>query len=270
MKKLSNKQCEHCKQQFKPKSSKQRFCSRKCFGLSKERIVKVNCKYCNKEFETHQHKINVGKGKFCSMKCDDEYRKSGIVKVDCEYCGKSFTITKCRFEDSRGKYCSKVCFNLARKAFDKYRRENSPNWKGGKNIKCVCKWCKKIFYKEQWAINNGEGKYCSKDCKYNGEIRGRNHPNWQGGITNKPLYGNEWKSNLREMIRKRDDYICQECGVNQNKLEYKLGIHHIDFDKFNNNPNNLISLCKSCHCKTNYHRDNWISYYKNKVKSIVQ
>ena len=42
----------------------------------------------------------------------------------------------------------------------------------------------------------------------------------------------------------------------------KLCIHHIDYDKKNNNPENLITLCNSCHTKTNIkNRDYWKNYY---------
>jgi hypothetical protein len=49
---------------------------------------------------------------------------------------------------------------------------------------------------------------------------------------------------------------------------YKLPVHHIDYDKKNNVPLNLISLCKSCHSKTGYNRDNWIVYYQQKFLEL--
>jgi len=36
--------------------------------------------------------------------------------------------------------------------------------------------------------------------------------------------------------------ICQECGVKD-----KINIHHIDENRKNNAPGNLISLCVICH-----------------------
>ena len=39
--------------------------------------------------------------------------------------------------------------------------------------------------------------------------------------------------------------------------------NHIDYNKLNCNPNNLISLCRKCHMKTNSNRDYWINYFKN-------
>jgi hypothetical protein len=90
---------------------------------------------------------------------------------------------------------------------------------------------------------------------------GPNHPNWQGGISTFP-YPFDWTDTLKESIRQRDNYICQECGIHQDELNHKLDIHHIDYDKDNLNPSNLISLCRSCHIKTNYYRDKWYEYFQ--------
>jgi hypothetical protein len=46
----------------------------------------------------------------------------------------------------------------------------------------------------------------------------------------------------------------------------KLQIHHIDYNKKNNNLNNLISLCLSCHTKTGFNRSYWEKYFKKGVK----
>ena len=91
--------------------------------------------------------------------------------------------------------------------------------------------------------------------------RGEKGNNWQGGISFEP-YSINWTDDLRESIRKRDNYICQMCGIHQDELNRKLQCHHKDYDKDNLNPDNLISLCNACHQKTNFNRNYWISYFK--------
>src|SRR3990167_511175 len=88
------------------------------------------------------------------------------------------------------------------------------------------------------------------------------NPNWQGGKSFEP-YGLEFNKKLKEQVRLRDRYRCQECFRHQSELKQKLNIHHIDYNKQNNNPNNLISLCKNCHTQTNFNRENWTEYYKD-------
>jgi heterodisulfide reductase subunit B len=90
-------------------------------------------------------------------------------------------------------------------------------------------------------------------------------PNWQGGISFE-VYPYEWTDDLKESIRKRDNYICQECGLHQNELvgrTKKLDVHHIDYDKNNLAPDNFVTLCRGCHIKTNYNREYWVKYFLN-------
>jgi len=91
--------------------------------------------------------------------------------------------------------------------------------------------------------------------------RGGNCPNWQGGISFEP-YSPEFNRQLKELIRNRDNYQCQICGMPECENIYKLHIHHIDYNKKNLNPINLISLCTSCHTKTNYKREYWEAYFR--------
>jgi predicted restriction endonuclease len=75
---------------------------------------------------------------------------------------------------------------------------------------------------------------------------------WKGGISFLP-YAPEFNQKLKEKVRKRDNYQCQECGKTQEQEiideKHKLHIHHIDSNKKNNNIDNLISLCNRCHGK---------------------
>jgi hypothetical protein len=91
-------------------------------------------------------------------------------------------------------------------------------------------------------------------------LSGDKNPNWRGGTTFEP-YSIDWTKTLKISIRERDKYTCRICGEKQGDLIF--GIHHIDYDKKNCNPNNLITLCRKCHCKTNFNRDYWILHLKD-------
>lgn len=90
---------------------------------------------------------------------------------------------------------------------------------------------------------------------------------WLGGKSFEK-YGEDFTEELKEIIRKRDTYTCQECGFTQEELGYTLSIHHIDYNKKNNNPNNLISLCRSCHQQTNFGREDWADYFQSKIMGV--
>ena len=81
-------------------------------------------------------------------------------------------------------------------------------------------------------------------------------------------YGPEFDSALKEQIRFRDSYKCQECGCTQIENGRGLDIHHIDYDKMNNKPINLISLCRHCHGLTNSRKKDrtfWVQHYQKSL-----
>lgn len=85
-------------------------------------------------------------------------------------------------------------------------------------------------------------------------------PSWLGGKSFEE-YGLDWTKTLKRSIRERDNYVCQLCSKIQ--CDYAFDVHHIDYNKKNCNPDNLITLCRSCHAKTNYKRDYWKEYFTN-------
>ena len=85
---------------------------------------------------------------------------------------------------------------------------------------------------------------------------------WKGGKSFEP-YTTDWTKTLKKSIRERDHYICQLCSSSQGDINFS--VHHIDYNKSNCNPNNLITLCKSCHIKTNNHRKFWTRYFNKRV-----
>ncbi len=96
--------------------------------------------------------------------------------------------------------------------------------------------------------------------KTNPRPRGENHHSWRGG---KSPYPTEFNIKLKQKIRERDNYTCQISSCD------KLGnpVHHIDYDKTNNESKNLITLCKSCHSQTNTKREYWFNYFNNLIQN---
>ena len=80
---------------------------------------------------------------------------------------------------------------------------------------------------------------------------GDEHPYWNNGSSFEP-YDSKWNNNLKKKVRERDNFICQSCGITQQKFGRTLHVHHIDINKKNNNIENLISLCTPCHAKITF------------------
>jgi len=67
-------------------------------------------------------------------------------------------------------------------------------------------------------------------------------------------YPDNWKQ-IRATILNRAGNHCELCDAENHKPHWKTGskviltIHHIDRDRKNNNPLNLIALCQRCHLR---------------------
>ncbi len=89
---------------------------------------------------------------------------------------------------------------------------------------------------------------------------GEKNPSWKGGISFEsycPVFKDkEW----REIIYERDkDKFCWNpfCFGKSNRKV----LHHIDYDKKNCIPFNILKICNSCNTTANFNRDWWQSYY---------
>jgi hypothetical protein len=135
--------------------------------------------------------------------------------------------------------------------------------------------------KKKWSeFRVGENHHCfgkhlseeikakiKKTCIERGVSVGENNPNFKDWISKEP-YTKDWNDVLKEKIRARDDYICKICNTPQEELKERLHIHHVDYNKKNMLPNNLISLCRKCHIITNYNRSQWKLYFQSLLKEL--
>jgi 5-methylcytosine-specific restriction endonuclease McrA len=108
-----------------------------------------------------------------------------------------------------------------------------------------------------------KGKYAGEANYFFGKhFTGESHPNWRGGIRFEP-YSKEFNKELKLLIRVRDGFTCQLCGMPECENNKALTSHHIDYNKKNSLPNNLISLCNSCNAKVNFNREYWTEYFRD-------
>lgn len=79
--------------------------------------------------------------------------------------------------------------------------------------------------------------------------KGELSPAWRGGITSERGMIGRWTTEVAKEVHKKYNYTCQSCGSSGGKLH----AHHIvpvavDISKAYN-IDNLITVCKNCHCK---------------------
>ena len=118
--------------------------------------------------------------------------------------------------------------------------------------------CSKGHEHSMSLVNWNSGHRCITCCTLS--RFGSNHPNWKGGISFEP-YCQIWKDKeYKQDIRNRDNNKCLNpyCS-NSNSI---LTIHHIDYNKKNCQPSNLITVCNSCNGMANKDRDWHTAWYQ--------
>jgi hypothetical protein len=83
---------------------------------------------------------------------------------------------------------------------------------------------------------------------------------WKGGISCEP-YCIQWSDKeYKQSIKERDGNKCLNPYCN-NKTD-KIFLHHINYDKKDCRPSNLITVCSSCNSKANSNREFHKSWYE--------
>ncbi len=110
---------------------------------------------------------------------------------------------------------------------------------------------------------------CSNKLNRHPDYSGENNPNWKNGRST-IKYPFKFFSK-RKTIFQRDKFQCQKCGITNDEylilFNKSLDVHHIDFNKFNNDDSNLITLCRKCNVRADNHLD-WIQQFKEITCSI--
>ena len=144
---------------------------------------------------------------------------------------------------------------------------NNPNFgkhPGMGNKNCVGRKYTPETLAKMSAARTGKHQSAETRAKISTATSGPNNPAWLGGISRDP-YGWDFNDELKEEVRRRDGYKCQKCGAPQAECKRKLSVHHIDYNKKNNDPVNLLALCLPCHIKTNTNRKHWTAFFQEKA-----
>jgi len=190
-------------------------------------LKKYYCKKCHKEISVSSALYGSGLCRSCvqkeRFKKQKPYNYSLINKI-CKHCNKIFKIRK----NSKQKFCCRKCYGKS------IIGNKSLFFKGGKPNCIDCG-------KELKSYNS---KRCIK-CSH----QGKNSPRYKDGTGREP-YAFDFTPKLKLIIRKRDKYICQYCGMTEEEHVIVYGkvleIHHKDHNRKNSNKNNLITTCKKC------------------------
>lgn len=170
----------------------------------------------------------------------------------CQQCGKEFEREPDKREN-RCKFCCMPCYRASRKG--------STPWNKGKA------WSEETKEKMRQAKLENPTKYwLGKTRRKETVDKIINTFIQKWGFGNRKDYRSNWTKTLKLAIRQRDKFECKMCGKKEE--DRALHVHHIDYDKKNPDPSNLITLCNSCHSKTNLtKRDHWAEKLRKVVAS---
>ena len=214
-------------------------------------------KGCHLSEETKKKMSESRKGKCIS----EEVKKKRNEAYNSGMKGKHHSEeTKRKLRDAnRGKCLSeehkqKIGNALKGKHFSEEIKRNMSELRKGKNSPWWGKHLSEETKRKMSDAHKGKnkGRHHSEETKRKISMahRGEKSYLWKGGISFEP-YSVDWTKTLKRSIRERDHYFCQICW------DYGAEVHHIDYDKKNCNPTNLVTLCKCCHTKTNHDRKKW-------------
>ena len=114
--------------------------------------------------------------------------------------------------------------------------------------------CLKCYHKAMRKERSGKN-----NPMYGISLSGELNGNWKGGISCEP-YCQNWTEEFKEFIKERDNYKClnPDCW----EISKRLTVHHIDYNKKNCEPQNLITLCNSCNSRANKDREWHKAWYE--------
>ena len=146
-------------------------------------------------------------------------------------------------------------------------------------IRRKCVVCKKEFWAKESHVKKGWGNYCSKECQFKGQLKGkwiecdycgkdiyrtprdfrkseskrffcsvRCHCAWENKNRRCGENSPKWlggKSVYRKYMKKYNIIEkCNRCGFSNKRV---LVVHHRDGNRRNNYIDNLEWLCRNCH-----------------------
>ena len=141
---------------------------------------------------------------------------------------------------------------------EQYQPEYEPDWQEIELKEIEEKRLERLYKRYRQLHKARRNRYVRK--MHERSLRNGKQPKPKSKATTKNLYPLGWNEGLRLSIRTRDGFKCMRCWEKEDERAFH--VHHIDYTKTNCLTDNLITLCPSCHVKTNHNRKRWIKYFE--------
>lgn len=213
-------------------------CSRDCFREQARRrklernppgtIRTATCAHCGAGFERKPSQLAKYATAYCSVDCRLAVG-TGLAEAvaarrngqwhPCQHCGRPTWRTPGTLQPNV--YCSRPCANRVRSAQARAALSRT------------------LRALHATGLEEQRRRHADR-------MRGPRNPQWRDGRARRP-YEPGFTRHLKRSIAVRDRHRCRICGAPQGHRTH--AVHHIDGEKHNHAPSNLILLCHSCHGK---------------------
>lgn len=204
---------------------------------------------------------------------------------ECEWCGTKFLAQNSRIKLGQGRFCSLRCANLfgakegkktwgyenGKKFWDKTQERWVTHWKdenGKTHSTTYQRWWWEmnvgkipdnmlVYFSDGNSANDDPSNFILISKEEMSTIRGINgtgvekpslagsNSKWWRGGSSHDGYPTSFSKGLKKRVKIRDNFTCQ-CCYSQMESRF-LDVHHIDRDVNHNTPDNLVTMCHSCH-----------------------
>ena len=205
--------------------------------------IEKECEQCGNNFMAQVSRVKLGQGRFCSLRCANNWQRDegakgrGYDKGKRYWGGESWVV---RWYDSDGivhttpyarwwwiTNIGDVPNNYGISYKDGNPENINPN---------------NLYMIELSEISRMNGKKSLGNPRP--DVAGAKNKWWRGG-SSYDGYPTEFSRPLKKRIKIRDEYTCQCCYSTFTSLA--LDVHHIDRSTYNNSEDNLVTVCKGCH-----------------------
>lgn len=213
--------CQWCGKEFIHRACENRkFCSVACKNKAAERNVVKQCEHCGKTFTSKARRKQI----FCSDECLRKHYADLRINTVCDTCGKPISYVRSNFARSEKHYCCLKCSHVAQK-------------KPKDELKCD--YCGKSFTRFQAWSKKSDVHFCSVECRRA----------WFAKASQANVSHGEYIFEKGEFQHR----IVAEGMIGRKLLPDEV-VHHIDGDRSNNSPDNLMVMTRSEHGRLHANR----------------
>lgn len=160
------------------------------------------------------------------------------VNLICHHCNTAFDRPPSMVRSNKRQFCSKSCYTAWQHTAEGF--DTLSKIKQSRTVIRTCEQCRKQFRKPMSRVSAGRGRFCSRACQRAFHAEGINADGYVRVF-------------VRGHHRAINGYVLQHIIVAEEKIRRRLEpgevVHHIDGDKTNNHPGNLMVMTRSEHAR---------------------